>query len=68
MSFRVFRVFRGSFLCSLKNDPRITRDNTKALNSTFEAKPSVFDLRVKKKGVTRTTWLFTFDVSLFTAD
>ena len=29
--FRVFRVFRGSFLSRLKNDPRITRNNTKLL-------------------------------------
>ena len=34
----LLRVFRGSFLCSLRNDPRMTRNNTSLLNSTFEAK------------------------------
>jgi HAE1 family hydrophobic/amphiphilic exporter-1 len=28
-AFVFFRVFRGSFLCWLKNDPRITQNNTK---------------------------------------
>ena len=44
---RVFRVFRGSLLCSIKNDPRKrrntrnTRINMKVLYSTFEAKPNI---------------------------
>ena len=45
VTVRVFREFRGSFLCSLKNDPRIKQNNTKVLSSTFEANPiNAYDL------------------------
>ena len=38
MLFRVFCVFRGSFLMQPKTDPRKTRRTRNALNSNFEAK------------------------------
>jgi hypothetical protein len=37
--FVFFRVFGGSFLSHLNNDPRITRNNTKVLNITPGAPP-----------------------------
>ena len=35
MLFRVFRVFRGSYFCSIKNE---STNYTKLLNSTFGGK------------------------------